>query len=65
MIPAILSVVFVIYLYQSLRDTPDSSGSPASEDSSAIQADELLTRLKALQSRVEQLAKGTENKEGA
>ncbi len=65
MIPAILSVVYVIYLYQSLRDTPGSSAGPSGVDSSAMQADELVKRLKTLHSRVEQLTKETKHKGGA
>ena len=56
MIPAILSVGFVIYLYQSLQETPEASVSGATGDASDAQANELVARLKSLESRVEQLA---------
>ena len=64
MIPAILSVVFVIYLYQSLKETPESAVNAATGVSSDPYANELVARLKSLQSRVEQLANDANNKGG-
>ncbi len=64
MIPAILSVVFVIYLYQSLKETPDTLKNNTTGDSSNIPADELVARLRMLQSRVEHLANSYKNKGG-
>lgn len=64
MIPAILSVVFVIYLYQSLKETTGSSAAQVVDNPSDIPASELIARLKSLQSRVEQLANDTPNKGG-
>jgi hypothetical protein len=62
MIPAILSVVFVIYLYQSLKETHVSPGDRTTCDSSGMQTAELVARLKSLQTRVDQLASSHQNK---
>ncbi len=64
MIPAILSVVFVIYLYQSLKQDPELTVDRAVGNSSDAPADELAARLRSLQSRVEYLANENQN-EGA
>ncbi len=64
MIPAILSVVFVIYLYQSLKASPANSVSGATGVSSDAPESELVARLKSLQSRIEQLAVRNQNEGG-
>jgi hypothetical protein len=65
MIPAILSVVFVIYLYQSLKETSASPAGQATGEPSEVQANELVARLRSLQARVGQLASGNQNQGNA
>lgn len=56
MIPAILSAVFVIYLYKTLNQTSasDTAATSATSDNDNVQT--IATRLSALQARIEQLA---------
>lgn len=62
MIPALLSCVFVIYLYRSLNHPPSAADAPASGEAaidSAGPADELAglsRRITALENRLNQLA---------
>jgi hypothetical protein len=60
MIPAILSCVFVIYLYQSLKVTPADKGKSTTPSSEGIDPDSqrvatLTSRLSELESRIEMI----------
>lgn len=67
MIPALLSCLFVIYLYQSLNQTNESptSESTRDDDRSMKQSSEtsatLSERLERIQQRLEELAKRGES----
>jgi hypothetical protein len=65
MIPAILSCVFVIYLYHTLKQSssPENAGS-TSVDASAADSDAILRRLHLLQDRIEKLTAGQHNSGG-
>ncbi|MEZ6035519.1 MAG: hypothetical protein R3C17_20680 [Planctomycetaceae bacterium] len=56
MIPAILSAVFVIYLYKTLSQpsASDTAASFATSDDGNVQA--IAARLSALQARIDRLA---------
>ncbi len=57
MIPAILSCVFVIYLYQTLNQSPSSENAASvNTGGSALDGNALLKRLRLLQDRIEKLA---------
>lgn len=64
MIPAILSAVFVVYLYLSLKETPELPAEESPHDSSETSTTELVARLKSLQSRVDQLASIQQQNQG-
>ncbi len=55
MIPAILSCIFVVYLYHTLNESPHSPESFVENDASNLSLEELTERLRILQSRIEQL----------
>jgi hypothetical protein len=56
MIPALLSVVFVFYLYQTLNRPPETAGSSATVASRGRTPQDLSARLSSLQNRIEKLA---------
>ncbi len=60
MIPAILSCVFVIYLYQTLNHV-DNAADPVSNPNrhSPVTAESLSARMEQIQERLENLAKGS------
>lgn len=62
MIPAILSVVFVVYLYQSLKETSEVAEERVAGDSTDLSPDDLIAKLQSLQSRCEQLVDGNKIK---
>ena len=64
MIPAILSCVFVIYLYQTLNQSPSAQNAgEAGVDISIQDGDMLLKRLRLLQDRIEKLS-ASQNRSG-
>lgn len=64
MIPAILSVVFVVYLYQSLNGAPDAPVGTTGEALGSGDQSDLAARLSSLQSRIERLAEQGNQKGG-
>ncbi len=58
MIPAILSCVFVVYLYCSLNQVPKSASALDEHSGSQLELSELATRLQSLQSRLAKLNQG-------
>ena len=64
MIPAILSAVFVIYLYKTLNaeNTPDTTSAKSSSTAESEQA--IASRISDLQARVEQVASEVAKKGG-
>ena len=64
MIPAILSCVFVIYLYQTLNQSSSAQNAgDASVDISIQDGDMLLKQLRLLQDRIEKLS-ASQNRTG-
>ncbi len=59
MIPAILSCVFVIYLYHNLKQADDPLVS--SRSASAVTLDSVSDRIQQLQARLDKLANGSES----
>ncbi len=60
MIPAVLSVVFVVYLYQKLNQQSEPLQAETTDSRSGDQAEELMNRIRAIQLRIEQLVKPEE-----
>ena len=61
MIPAILSCIYVIYLYQTLNHADDSEGTATNGKQQSPMTPELLSaRMEQIQTRLEKLAKGAE-----
>lgn len=56
MIPAILSVVYVAYLFQKLNRESGSPEPKSAVDPPEDQTEDLINRLSELQARIEQLA---------
>lgn len=62
MIPAVLSCIFVLFLYRTLNE-PAQEASNSQTSTSVNEAAELTNRLDALQQRVERLAESRQRGE--
>ena len=61
MIPAILSCIFVIYLYQTLNHTKPSPDQLDDDVNTLESPESLSTRINRIQERLDKLAKGSES----